>query len=372
MRWHRRIGAALAALLLLIAGASAQTDFAGFGFSNPIQFSAGGFTVGPLPAVAATSTTYAAGAVNFDGTNDYTTRGAQFTNQANSKSGILSVWLKFAAGGDGGEQSVFQILGPGVDFVIRFAVKREATNKFSVDARTSAGTQVLIMTSTTSWTSANGWIHFLLAWNLATPVARMYVNDVDDETAGSTETDGTIEYAIASGDNYFGTRNAAGIKLNADVAEFYFAPGQFLDISSSANRRKFITAGLKPVNLGADCSTPTGTAPRACFKHTTGAAATDFAVNLGDGGNMTITGTLTQSATSPYRRRCRVRRPRRSNKLTGGVSARCAGHRRIPSIPAIPGLHPRSGGPFVQVRGACRFIFTRASASFSMNRALCL
>jgi hypothetical protein len=46
----------------------------------------------------------------------------------------------------------------------------------------------------------------------------------------------------------------------ADVADVYFAPGQFLDLSIPGNVAKFISAG-KPVDLGSDGSTPTGIAP---------------------------------------------------------------------------------------------------------------
>ena len=43
---------------------------------------------------------YTARAVTFDGTNDYLTRGADFTSNADSKVGIFSCWLKFNAGSD--------------------------------------------------------------------------------------------------------------------------------------------------------------------------------------------------------------------------------------------------------------------------------
>ena len=36
-----------------------------------------------------------------------------------------------------------------------------------------------------------------------------------------------------------------------DLAEVWIAPGQYIDLSIESNRRKFITAGSKPVELGA-------------------------------------------------------------------------------------------------------------------------
>src|SRR4029078_636750 len=57
----------------------------------------------------------------------------------------------------------------------------------------------------------------------------------------------------------------------------------WMDLTSSANRRKFISATLKPVNLGSTDATPTGTAPLFYF----GNPAASFATNLGTGGYLT-------------------------------------------------------------------------------------
>ncbi|AMX93626.1 MULTISPECIES: hypothetical protein [Mesorhizobium] len=78
------------------------------------------------------------------------------------------------------------------------------------------------------------------------------------------------------------------------MAEFWWAPGQFVDFSDSEVRAKFMSAG-KPVDLGADGSTPTGTAPAVFLS---GDAAT-FGTNKGTGGVLTPTGTLTNASTSP-------------------------------------------------------------------------
>ncbi len=46
---------------------------------------------------------YRANAVQFDGSNDYLTRGAELTGIADGKAGTLSVWLNFT-GGDAANQ----------------------------------------------------------------------------------------------------------------------------------------------------------------------------------------------------------------------------------------------------------------------------
>lgn len=83
--------------------------------------------------------------------------------------------------------------------------------------------------------------------------------------------------------------------LLCDVADFWFAPGQFIDFTSLPNRRKFISSAGKPVFLGNDGSLPTGTAPAVFFTGN----ATNFGTNVGSGGVFATTGTITNAATSP-------------------------------------------------------------------------
>ena len=68
-----------------------------------------------------------------------------------------------------------------------------------------------------------------------------------------------------------------------------------VDFSVETNRRKFISASGRPVDIGSDCSTPTGTVPAFCFS----GDASNFATNQGTGGAFTTTGTLTNASTSP-------------------------------------------------------------------------
>ena len=65
-----------------------------------------------------------------------------------------------------------------------------------------------------------------------------------------------------------------------------------------ANRRKYITATVKPVDLGSDGSNP-GSQPIVYLSVRSNDAATVFATNKGTGGNFSITGALALAATSP-------------------------------------------------------------------------
>lgn len=82
--------------------------------------------------------------------------------------------------------------------------------------------------------------------------------------------------------------------VTCDFADFWWGLGQYIDLTLTSNRRKFINSSGKPVDLGADGSTPTGTAPTFFLHRDAAAAASTFANDLsGHGNNFTITGTLT-------------------------------------------------------------------------------
>jgi hypothetical protein len=118
---------------------------------------------------------------------------------------------------------------------------------------------------------------------------------IDDSVAGAVNelADRTINWANATS-LIFGCDDANNNKLNAHVADFYLNTDETLDISVEANRRKFIDAVGKPVDLGATGATPTGSQP-AVFM--TGAAAS-FG-NVGYAGAFTLTGTLADAPSSP-------------------------------------------------------------------------
>jgi len=141
------------------------------------------------------------------------------------------------------------------------------------------------------------WHHCLCAWNSTT--IQYYQDDVEDLSSGeSTQPGGAdIEYN-GSTHSRIGSRmnTSPGNWLNGDLSELYFT-NEYLDISVQSNRRKFITSGLEPADLGTDGSDPTGTAPLIYFS---GVASTwNAGTNAGSGGDFTMTGAVTDSANEP-------------------------------------------------------------------------
>ena len=223
---------------------------------------------------------------DFDGTNDYMTRGAGLTGAADSKTGIISAWVRLDSG-----NGIDRILWPASNGA---ELLWNAANRFQVILKNSAGTE-LASPSTSVYAAGVTWRHVLASWNLATPEINIYVNDALDGTQGPT--DDTVDYTVA--DWGVGATTAAAEKLNGCIADLYFAPGQYLDFSLVVNRRKFISASGKPVHLGTTGALPTGTAPLVYHHLDDGEAVANFATNRGTGGDFAITGTLDTGSTSP-------------------------------------------------------------------------
>lgn len=248
--------------------------------------------VNQLIGFGAGASLYFPGAVNFDGSNDYMLRGGGLTGASNGKAGLFSLWLKFT-GGDGLLMRIFNESG---DY---FLVQRNSSgggSTIQIVGKNAGSSNILILTSSSTYAVSSGQLHILASWNLATPSTHLYINDVDAEAGGTTETNDTIVYSDPT--NFaVGASTAPDFLTNADLCDLYFST-EYLDISQEANRRKFISSTGKAVDLGATGSLPTGNQPLVFLHHDTGAAVTDFATNRGTGGNFTITGTLVE-ATGP-------------------------------------------------------------------------
>ena len=238
---------------------------------------------------------YAANSVDYvAATPDYLSKVTDFTGNADSRTGILSAWVRL----DGGNGSTLEMLG---SLANTFNSFRNNANLFHFQVTDTGGVTTFVYKTVNTYTSGATWLNVLSSWDTnagaGAKVAHLYINDTSDVTVTSdTGAAFDIDYTVATW--AVGTNaNALGVNSNFDgcMAELYFAPGQYLDFSSSSNRRKFISATGKPVSLGTDGSTPTGVAP---ILYLPGVAAS-VNVNAGTGGNMTINGSPATCSTSP-------------------------------------------------------------------------
>ena len=231
---------------------------------------------------------------DFDGT-DYMTRGATLTGAADGKVGTVSIWFRID-GGDGTDMTVLHAATTVAGATSRFRVRRTSANVFEVVGINAAAATILTLTSNTTYTAGATWRNILASWNLATAAGHLYVTDTEDLAAGATLTDDSIDYTVA--DWAIGGQASGGTLFDGCLAEFYFAL-EYIDLSSTANRRKFISANGRPMVIGATGSFPTGTAAIVYQRVADGAAVATFATNLGTGGDFVITGTLATGSTSP-------------------------------------------------------------------------
>lgn len=235
---------------------------------------------------------YVALPADFDGSTGYLSRSSDFTGNADSSTGILSVWLRL----DGGNGSSLQVLF-GTGSVYSF--QRNTSNVFSMYVKNAAGTGELQFNTVGTYTSGASWIHVLASWNTnfgaGSKLSHLYINGVSDKTVTSDLGAAfNVDYTVSN--HLVGSQTTPpNAPFNGCMAELYFAPGQFLDFSVAGNRSKFRDILGKPAFLGMDGSLPTGVAPLVFLRN----PAATFEINSGTGGNYTRAGTISTGSTSP-------------------------------------------------------------------------
>lgn len=211
----------------------------------------------------------------------------QLDGETDSPQGTYSVWIRFAAGSDNTEQLI-----SAAEVILSGGVSRTSDNKIRLYIPSCLGQPRLDIRTINSYTAASGWVHILAAWDLSTGRAELFINGLSDIAAGGTTNSGNCCYQAGK----WGIGGLANGKLDAEVADLYAALGTFIDIKDLEKRRLFRTDTGKPVDLGADCSKPTGAAkPTACLR---GELAT-WHLDKGTGGGFTKFGELELATSNP-------------------------------------------------------------------------
>lgn len=240
-------------------------------------------TYGALPCGARLPTDDDPVAATFDGSSTWLKRNGGLTGAADSKLWTFSVWLNLSDNLAGGvvcsavdgvpNQRTGLTLVPGND-------------RFNFRGYNSSGT--LIQSLSTSALPQGRWVHVMGSVDLSSTSKRhLYVDDVSDLFVVDTYTNDTLDFTMTDwGVGAFPTTGAS--KLTCSIADLWFAPGVYIDLSVEANRRKFITASRGPVALGAAGATPTGSSPLVFLS----GDIASWKTNKGTGGGFTLTGTL--------------------------------------------------------------------------------
>ena len=232
---------------------------------------------------------YTASAVRIDGDTNTIERAAALAGVAESPVGMFSLWRK-AAG-------TRRLVDNGNFLISQFG----GGDGLSLYAENSDASEYVDASFDPAGFNDNAWHNLLMAWDadhvIGERVYQFYLDDVSLSPSAPDDSDNPciIDYTAANWAILVGGSIFNMTDFEFDVADLFFAPGQYLDLSVEANRRKFISADGKPVDLGADGSTPTGTAPAVFFS----GDATGFASNKGSGGAFVFTGALANAPTSP-------------------------------------------------------------------------
>ncbi len=231
----------------------------------------------------------------FDGTNDWLSRGADLTGIVNGKVGTVSFWIKSGADAQNNEIIVNQNLSGASTG--RFRIKL-AGNKIEIAGKNTGATEILkIESSANSVQVADGWVHVMASWDLATSAEHLYINGVSDITV-TTSTNDNIDYTSTTPDWGIGSEpDGTGGRLNAGLAQFYLNTAEYVDLSNAENRTFFYNAnntGSSPsgaVDMDADGSSPTGSQPIIFLNN----PLATWHTNLGSGGGFTENGALTDA-----------------------------------------------------------------------------
>ena len=212
------------------------------------------------------------------------TVGADLTGVVNDKLFSCSFWFKRTI--TGGTDHIWH--NDGARFVIRF----NTGNRLQVKDN---GTIIFLQTSVITDTAS--WHHFMCSFDLSDTARRhAYVDGVSD-AQWVNYTDTNIFFS-RSGHAVGSQENSLFNDYDGELADFWWAANQYIDLGLQGNREKFRDIDGKPVDLASDGSKPTGTQPLVYFK---GAASVwNAGTNAGSAQNFTMDpGSVTDSSADP-------------------------------------------------------------------------
>lgn len=234
----------------------------------------------------------AAQAATFDG-SDYASA-ASLTGQADSKQLTVSVWLYIPSAAAGGAQGVLTMVNSGIASYLYFDTTNSRFSGRFLNASGGAALEFYL----TDPLADDRWHHVMFSVDLSDSGKQAWLLDGVLLTGGSSAdltpgrvaiqqyVDIEMDFTPSSGWETGGV-NGGSNSMDGSLAELYFAPGGYIDLSSPLNQRKFLI-GDYPASLGAAGQLPTGSVP---LIYLSGDGAT-FANNKGGGGSFTLTGTL--------------------------------------------------------------------------------
>lgn len=243
---------------------------------------------------------YTANAVKFDGTNDWLWENPVNTPTPAASKELLITWWMYAPASFPSSGRIIGLQNSGG--TDRVTVTAVSSGRMTCTVKNAAGTNVAIALCSSGSLTADTWHFCALQVNTAEAVEADRIKIIVDgsEVSGydvrSATLDGLVEGGLARAS--IGASGEAGGTRVAEwwASDLYINMGETLDLTNSTNREKFRSAAGKPVNLGSDGSTPTGSVPHILFSN---AFATWHQDVSGNGNTLTVVGALEAAASSP-------------------------------------------------------------------------
>ena len=222
-------------------------------------------------------------AQNFDGADDRFDATGWYPSD--SDKGIISIWFRRDTTGNIETLHALSISHVRIRII--------AGGQVQIFLRTFLNITLLDINSGSTFITDTNWHHILASWNLvATPVSWFYLDDVDVEIV-TLKITGTVDWTTSTNRIGANSDTTPGEFFNGCMSEFYIQIGEFLDLDTVANRRRFIDAAGNAVDLGVDGSTPTGTQPEVYIP------GDDFTDNKGANANLVASGSPVTCSNSP-------------------------------------------------------------------------
>jgi hypothetical protein len=242
--------------------------------------------------------TYRASAVHFAGSNqgDGTTY-LNIASLACTNNGYFSfsIWSHNLCD-ENNDSAVIYVVDPAVDYVIYakahvFGPVPPSSLLFAYGTVADASSIGIAALPVTGWHNIIGSVDVNRA--SATQIMSIYFDDILDTPLTTAPNSSNAAVNLMNGKRFVFGDDSFSSGPTCDFADVWIAPGVKLHETdgtiSEANRRKFITASLKPAD-------PAGWPTSAIQFY---GNASNFATNRGTGGVFTLTGSLTNASTHP-------------------------------------------------------------------------
>lgn len=213
------------------------------GISIPQSFAA--TTAVALTGVATGLSIYA---VDFDGTNDFLNRATDLIGNADGKAFTFSAWF-YGIPKPGETHTIYWAGTPGLRFRVEMVSEANGKYYYAILAMNAAGTTIFggaTFPGVGRRSSEYTWNHLLVSIDLSNVANRyIFLNDIDftSEVSWGAYTNDTIDF---TGTVHFVGDGSGLSKLKGRLAHV-FMDHSYRDLSVVENRRKFITADLKPM-----------------------------------------------------------------------------------------------------------------------------